>query len=157
MMFDEVHSVRKALSAIGSLPENIDALSFCPAPIPAADTERLTQARKYISTSTGASCPIPSSGFITIASDLLKVENRPAKAAHPILQGIDPAGLPVETTDFFLTLSLKTAQAIGLTVQEDLEDRLIRSPAGHPPLQQSLKAIAAFRVWAAWKGRYDGS
>jgi hypothetical protein len=149
MMLDEVHSVKEALSAIGSLPDNIDALSFFPAPIPAADTERLPQARKYFSTPTGASCPIPSSVFFTIASDLGKVENQPAKVARHSFQGVHPADLPVETADFFLTLSLKTAQAIGLTVPEDPEVRLIRSPAGHLPLQLSLKAIVAFRVWAA--------
>jgi ABC-type uncharacterized transport system substrate-binding protein len=57
---------------------------------------------------------------VTVASDQGKVGNQPGRAAHLIFQGVKPADLPVETADFLVTLNLKTVQAIGLTVPDDL-------------------------------------
>jgi hypothetical protein len=52
MVLDEVHSVKEAIPAIGSLPKDIDGICFIPAPLRTADTERLTQAPISLSTPT---------------------------------------------------------------------------------------------------------
>ena len=51
-MLDEVHSFKEAMPAIEGLPEDIDAIFFIPAPLLAADTERITQAPISFSTPT---------------------------------------------------------------------------------------------------------
>lgn len=45
-----------------------------------------------------------------------------ARLAHQILQGTQPADLPVETPDFILSLNLQTAEVIGL----DIPDTILR-------------------------------
>jgi hypothetical protein len=40
--------------------------------------------------------------------------------AGQIFRGVKPAGLPVETAKFFVTLNLKTAQAISPAGSDDL-------------------------------------
>jgi ABC-type uncharacterized transport system substrate-binding protein len=108
------------MPVIGSLPEDLDAVFYNPAPLLAADTERLSQAPISFSAPTGASYPITPSVLVTVASGLVKVGKPSAQLAHQIFQGVKPADLPVETPDFLVTLNLKTAQAIGLTVPDDL-------------------------------------
>ena len=83
-MLDEVHSVKEAMLAIGSWPEDIHAIFFLPAPLLAADPERITQAPISFSTPTGASYPITPSVLVTVASDLGKVGNQPAQVAQQI-------------------------------------------------------------------------
>jgi hypothetical protein len=129
--------------AIGIWPEGIDAISFLPAPLLTSDLEKLPPALIRFSTPMGASYPITPSMLGTVASGLRKVGNQLTRLARQIFHG----GEPAETADFTATLSLKTAQATGLTAPDDL--RLIRSPARHRPFQQILKAIAAIKITAA--------
>ena len=119
-MLDEVHSVMRALPAIGSLPIDIDANFHIPAPILAADRERLGQAPINFSTPTGAFHSITPPVSVTIASGLQKVEYRSVRLTRQIFQGLKPADWPVETADFLETHNLETAQAIDLIVPDDL-------------------------------------
>jgi hypothetical protein len=57
------------MPAFGSSPEDIDAISFIPATLPAADMERLSRASISFSTPTGASHPITRSVLFTVESD----------------------------------------------------------------------------------------
>jgi putative ABC transport system substrate-binding protein len=56
-----------------------------------------------------------------------------------LLRGTAPADLPVETADYFLTINLQTAEALGLDVPDDMlrqADAVIRQ-------SQSLAASTA--------------
>ncbi|MGB7537697.1 MAG: hypothetical protein WBM17_04090 [Anaerolineales bacterium] len=111
------------MPAIGSLPEDIDAIFFIPAPLRAADMERPSRAPIRFSTPTGASCPNTPSVFVSVASGLVKVENPSTRLARHTFQGVQPADLPIETADFLAPLTPKTAQVFGLIILDDLPGR----------------------------------
>ena len=108
------------MPAIGSLPDDIDVTLFVPAPLQAADSEKFTRAAINFDIPTGVSNPTAPSVLATVAPDLGKVGNPSTQLARQIFEGVRPTDLPVETTDFLATRTLKMAQAIGLSVQEDL-------------------------------------
>lgn len=118
-MPSEVHTVEEAIPAIGSLPDNIDATLFIPAPLLAAGTEK-KRAVIHFDIPTGASDPTAPSVLITVASGRGKAGNPSTRLARQISQGARRADLPAETTGFLATINLKIAQAIGLTVPIDL-------------------------------------
>ena len=56
---------------------------------------------------------------MSYGADIPHIFRRSAVLVHKILQGTKPADLPVEQpTKFDLAINLKTAKAIGLTIQE---------------------------------------
>jgi putative ABC transport system substrate-binding protein len=60
-------------------------------------------------------------GLMAYGTSIWRLSQRVAIFVHKILQGADPAGLPVEQpTVFELAINLKTAKALGLTIPEPL-------------------------------------
>ena len=49
-----------------------------------------------------------------------KIGKQASRMADKLLTGVSPAVIPVETADFFLSLNLKIAQAIGITIPDDV-------------------------------------
>ena len=43
-----------------------------------------------------------------------------ARLADQIFQGAKPADLPVETAEFYLAINLRTAEAIGLQIPDEI-------------------------------------
>jgi putative ABC transport system substrate-binding protein len=54
------------------------------------------------------------------ANKLVPTGAQAARIADQILKGIKPTDLPVETAEFFLAINLKTAQAIGLNISDNI-------------------------------------
>ena len=67
--------------------------------------------------------------MVTYGQNAFRTGQLAAGLAHKILQGNSPAGLPVEITDFFLGINLKTADMIGIDISDDIlhvADTIIR-------------------------------
>jgi putative ABC transport system substrate-binding protein len=58
--------------------------------------------------------------LMSYGEDLIPTGQQAARLANAILNGTAPRDLPVETTEYFLSVNLATAQAIGLDVPEPL-------------------------------------
>jgi putative ABC transport system substrate-binding protein len=60
-------------------------------------------------------------GLLTYSIDLFDIWRRGAEYVDKILKGAAPAELPVEQpTKFELSVNLKTAKALGLTIPESI-------------------------------------
>ncbi len=67
--------------------------------------------------------------LMSYAGDIAVFGKQASQMANKILQGAEPATLPVETANFFLSINLRTAEAIGLNVPEGVleqADNIIR-------------------------------
>ena len=67
--------------------------------------------------------------MVSYGQNLFRTGELAADLAAKILQGASPADLPVENTDFFLGINLKTAESIGIDISDDIlhvADTIIR-------------------------------
>jgi len=125
----EVHSVEEAVAAIKSLPEDVDAIYRIPSPTLDPKNNELSQAAIERGLPMGAGLPLDEAVLFTLAVDLSDVGKQTATLADKILKGANPADLPVETGEFYITINLKTAEAIGLDIPDSvlrLADTIIR-------------------------------
>ncbi len=118
----KVHSVEEAVTAIESLPADIQAIFRMPSPTLDPKNSELSQAAIKRGLPMASGHPLDEAVLLTLASNMSGTGQQAARLADQIFKGTKPADLPVETAEFYLTINLKTAQAIGL----DLPDELLR-------------------------------
>jgi len=127
----KVNDTNGIAAALANLPENIDAIYLLPDSltgskqadiITVANAHRLPVAAPNVdSVSTGP--------LYSYAMKQGPTGQEAARMADQILKGTKPADLPVETTEFFLAINMKTAQALGLTIPDSIlsqADTIIR-------------------------------
>jgi len=118
----EARNPDEIAAALSDFPENIDALYLLPdsqTEAKLADILAVATARR-LPTSVANVDRVKDGPLYSYAMKQLPVGRQAARLADQILKGTKPADLPVETTEFFLAINLKTAQAIGLTVPDDI-------------------------------------
>ncbi|MBN1310946.1 MAG: ABC transporter substrate-binding protein [Anaerolineae bacterium] len=130
LVLDEVGSTDEAVAAIESLPDDIDAIFALPSPTITGgeDSDKLIRAAIGRRLPMGSSAP-SNAMLITLTADLFEVGKQTARMANQVLQGSKPADLPVETAEFYLTINLKRAEAIGLYIPDDIleqADNIVR-------------------------------
>jgi putative ABC transport system substrate-binding protein len=119
----EMKSAEEAVAAVENLPADIDAIFLIPAPTLESKTSELCQAAIKRGLPTGTFVPkLDERILVTVSFDPIVTGKQMARLIHQIRQGIKPADLPVETVDLYSTINLKTAQAIGL----DIPDNILR-------------------------------
>jgi putative ABC transport system substrate-binding protein len=129
LLLGEVRSVEEAVAAIESLPEDVDAIFRIPSGTLDSRNDELSQAAIERGIPMGASLPLDEAVLFTLAGDLFDTGRQTARLANQIRQGARPADLPVETAEFSLTINLKTAEAIGLDIPDEVllqADTIIR-------------------------------
>jgi putative tryptophan/tyrosine transport system substrate-binding protein len=108
--------------ALTNFPENIDALYMLPdsqTEIKLADILAVANAHN-LPTSVSNVERVKDGPLYSYAMKQISGGQQAARLADQILKGIKPADLPVETAEFFLAINLKTAQAIGLTISDNI-------------------------------------
>lgn len=118
----EVRNPDEIAAALTDLPEEADALYLLPdSQTEASLTDILAAANaRHLPTSVPNIERVQDGALYSYAMKQIPTGQQAARLADQILKGIKPADLPVETTEFFLGINLKTAQAIGLTVPDDI-------------------------------------
>lgn len=121
----EVGTSEEIIAAIAAMPEEVDAIFFIPdgliighvAEFTAAATERSIPLAGF------SSSHVDGGALFSYGLEFGPVGNQAARLAVKILEGGDPATLPVETTDFYLSVNLNTANEIGLEISDEVLDQ----------------------------------
>jgi len=120
LVMGKIHSVEEAVKAIENLPEDIDAIFRVPSPTLNERNIELSRAAIERRIPMGASLLLDEDVLITLTCDFFNTGKKAARLAHQINQGIKPADIPVETSEVFLTVNLKTAEKIGIGIPNDV-------------------------------------
>jgi putative ABC transport system substrate-binding protein len=118
-------------AAASAIPAEAEALFLLPDSLALSQTEALvaaTLARK-IPFSSPTVDQVENGALFSFGINLIDVGEQAARLADQILDGQAPADLPVEEAEFFLVINLTTAEAIGLTIPDEIlnqASRLIR-------------------------------
>ncbi len=118
----EVNTNEELRAALSSIPGEVDAI-FIPHSITV-----LSNMKAVLDSAVRLKLPTVSSGhaqykegvLITFGENQLRTGEQAGRLAHNILKGTPSSDLPVEIADFFLGINLKTAQAIGLDIPNDI-------------------------------------
>ena len=108
--------------ALNEIPEDIDAL-FLPA---SAFFERNNdQFVKFanehnLPLAAPATANVRDGALTSFGHDNVPLGRQASHLADQILRGVNPADLPIETADLFVSINLKTAETIGLSIPDEI-------------------------------------
>jgi putative tryptophan/tyrosine transport system substrate-binding protein len=123
LVMQPANNADEALAAINNIPENVQAIYTLPSgPLIS------NHAKEVIAVSLQKKLPLSMSSMSHVDQGALLSYNfrvdaageQAARIVAKILKGAKPADTPVEMVDGYLAINLKTAQAIGLAVPEDV-------------------------------------
>ena len=118
----EARTPEEVDTALAELPEDAGAIYLLPdsqTEAKLADILVVANAH-HLATSVANVDRVADGSLYSYAMKLEPTGAQAARLADQILKGIKPADLPVETTEFFLAINLKTAQTIGLTIPDSI-------------------------------------
>ncbi len=118
----EVGTVDRLRAALLSMPEDIDAVFVLHSWLVGSNLNVV------IDNAIKRKIPVFSAGHVDARNGVVisyaptddRTGSQAARLANSILRGTLPGDLPVETSDFYLGINLKTARAIGLKISDDI-------------------------------------
>jgi putative ABC transport system substrate-binding protein len=120
LFVQKIHSVEEVAEAIEKLPADVDAVFRIPSPTLDPKNSILSQAAIKRGLPMMATVPLDEDVLITITGDFFEMGRQAARLAHQIHMGIKPADIPVETSEVFFTINLRTAKKIGLHIPDEV-------------------------------------
>ena len=129
LILHEIHSVEEAVTAIENLKEDIDAVFMIPSPTLNLKNSELSRAAIKRKIPMGAALQLDEDVLITFSADFSDAGKKMARMAEEILEGKNPADIPVETMEVKLIINLKTAEKIGILIPDGIlvqADTIIR-------------------------------
>jgi len=147
-IFKEVADPTQITQAAHDVPADADAIYLLP------DNLMVSKINDFVQSALDHKLPLaaPNSPHVQLGAlfsygfDFNASGRQAARLADQILKGVSPADLPVETTEFFLTVNVATAKAIGLSISDDLlqqADQLYRAIPPAPTAQAPSGTQAA--------------
>jgi len=122
LTISEVNTVDELKASLSAMPKEVDAI-FIPHSILI-----ISQVESIVDAAIKRKLPVASSGheeyhkgvMICYGQNQFRTGENASRLAHSILKGTPPSDLPVELTDFFLSVNLKTANAVGIKIPDDI-------------------------------------
>ena len=117
-------------AAMAAIPEEVDAIFMLPSGFFSARAAAYAEAGIAHQLPVTSVAPQTEAGLLmSYGHDYLSMGVQLSRLVDQIFNGTDPGDLPVETPEFFLSINLVTAQAIGLEIPDDIlvqADTLVR-------------------------------
>jgi len=120
LVTQEIHSVEETMAAIENLPKDIDAVYRVPSPTLDARNKELSRAAIKRGIPMVSVLPQDESVLLSLATDFFETGRQAARLANQIRLGAKPAELPMLNAEVFLTVNLKTAGELGLTIPDNI-------------------------------------
>jgi putative tryptophan/tyrosine transport system substrate-binding protein len=120
IVLQKVRTPEEAIATINGLKKDSYGIFRMPSPILDTRNEEFIRAAIKQGIPVGAVMPLGKAALMTFCSDFFEVGRQTARLAHQILQGTNPSDIPLEMTDSFLTVNLKTAEQIGLKIPDSV-------------------------------------
>jgi putative tryptophan/tyrosine transport system substrate-binding protein len=112
----KVHSVEEVVEAIENLPVDVDAIFMIPSPTLNVRNQEMSRVAIKKRIPVGSGLQLDDDVLITFSNDFYEGGKKMAKMAQKIINGTQPANIPVETMDTKLIINLKTAEKIGINI-----------------------------------------
>jgi putative tryptophan/tyrosine transport system substrate-binding protein len=120
LVLQKVNSVKEAVAAIEGLPKDIDAIYWFPSIAIGPNSRELSSAAIKRGLPMGSGIILDEAVLMTFTIDPFEMGKQAAHLAHQIHQGVKPGDLPMETSEVYLTINLKTADKIGLKIPDNI-------------------------------------
>lgn len=127
----EVNIEAEIETVIATIPEDVQAIFLAQDSLVAAHIVEFAAAAiaHQLPLCSPTDGQVEQGALVSYSFRLNEIGQQAARLADQIFTGIPAADLPIETAEFFLTINLKTAEAIHLTISDDIlrtADRVIR-------------------------------
>lgn len=118
----DIRTEEQMVAATKTLPGDIDAIFIPPDPLIIAYSKQWAEAATALGVpvSSLSGEEVQNGVLMAYGENLTQAAIQTARMADAILKGTPPASLPVEKTDYFLSLNLAAAQAIDLSIPDDM-------------------------------------
>ena len=120
LVLGKVHSVEEAAAGIENLPGDVDAVFRIPSSLLDPKNSILSLAAINKRIPMVAPLTLDEAVLASFKNDEYSVGGKMARLVQQVVQGAKPADLPVETGEVTLTINLKTAEAIGLSIPDEV-------------------------------------
>jgi putative ABC transport system substrate-binding protein len=112
------NSVDETVAAIETLPEDTDAIFRLPCQPFELRNSELNRAASKRNIPQGAAAELADKVLVTFSPVNEKVGMQAARMVNQIFKGVNPADLPIETSQIYLTINLKVAEKMGIRVPD---------------------------------------
>jgi putative ABC transport system substrate-binding protein len=116
-----VNTEQELAESMAAIPEHVDAVWITHSYFIVARAPLIIEAATARNLPVGSSVPLRNKGvLLSYSVDHAKIGDQAARMADRLLHGVPAADIPVETTDYFLSINLKTARSLGIHIPEDV-------------------------------------
>ncbi len=120
LVMNEVRALEDVKKALREIPESVDAVYLLPDAMIVAPMREWVDVtiRRKLPLSVANEEAVEMGALMSYGFNFFEAGRNAARLADHIIRGTPAGDLPVATPDFFLTLNLETAEAIGLDITE---------------------------------------
>jgi putative ABC transport system substrate-binding protein len=122
LVIREARNEEEITEAINNIPDDVDAVFLLPDNLLVSRMSEFSEAaiEKKLPLSAPGDETVADGGLMSYSMRFYEAGEQAARLADQIFKGADPGSLPVETTEFFLSVNLITAEAIGVEIEDDV-------------------------------------